>query len=72
MFLNFGGSGKYVSYYNRRYDINVIQGFCNSSIAEKLRLQQIPQFLFWDERKHLIFNSNNVGDLHRHIQTIHK
>ena len=72
VFLNFGGSGKYVSYYNRRYDINVIQGFCNSSIAEKLRLQQIPQFLFWDERKHLIFNSNNVGDLHRHIQTIHK
>lgn len=72
VFLNFGGSGKYVSYYNRRYDLNVLQGFCNSHIAGKLRLQQLPQFMIWDERKYLIFNSNNVTDLEQHIQTIHK
>ena len=72
VFLNFGGSGKYVSYYNRRYDINVLQGFCNSRIAQKLRLQHLPQFMIWDERKKLIFNSNNARDLGAQIEIIKK
>ena len=72
VFLNFGGSGKYVSYYNRRYDINPLQGFCNSRIAQKLRLQHLPQFMVWDERKKLIFNSNNVQDLGAQIEIIKK
>ena len=72
VFLNFGGSGKYVSYYNRRYDVNALQGFCNSRIAQKLRLQHLPQFIIWDNGKRLIFNSNNVRDLGAQIEIIKK
>lgn len=72
IFLNFGGSGKYVSYYNRRYDIAVLQGFCNSKIAEKLRLQHLPQYMFWDDRKRLKFNSNNILDLADELESIQK
>ncbi len=72
VFLNFGGSGKYVSYYNRRYDVNALQGFCNSRIAQKLRLQHLPQFMIWDNGKRLIFNSNNVRDLGAQIEIIKK
>ena len=72
VFLNFGGSGKYVSYYNRRYDIEVLQGFCNSRIAEKLRLQHLPQYMIWDERKRLKFNSNNILDLAGALESMKK
>lgn len=72
VFLNFGGSGKYVSYYNRRYDIEVVQGFCNSKIAEKLRLQHLPQYMIFDERKRLKFNSNNIFDLAEALEFMQK
>lgn len=72
VFLNFGGSGKYVSYYNRRYDIDVLHGFCNSSIAEKLKLQSLPQYLVWSNRKRLLFNTSNVDDLREYLQNMQK
>jgi hypothetical protein len=72
VFLNFGGSGKYVSYYNRRYDVAVLHGFCNSSIADKLKLQSLPQYLVWNERKRLLFNTSNVDDLSEYVQNMQK
>ena len=72
VFLNFGGSGKYVSYYNRRYDVAVLHGFCNSSIADKLKLQSLPQYLVWNERKRLLFNTSNVDDLREYVQNMKK
>ncbi len=72
IFLNFGGSGKYVSYYNRRYDLNVVQGFCNSRIGAKLKLQHLPQYMVWDNRKSLIFNTYNVSELQDTIRNIQK
>lgn len=70
LFLNFGGSGKYVSYYNRRYDLNVLHGFCNSRIADKLKLQSLPQYLVWSERKRLLFNTSNVDDLREYFENM--
>jgi hypothetical protein len=72
VYLNFGGSGKYVSYYNRRYDISALHGFCNSSIAEKLKLQSLPQYMVWNERKRLLFNTSNVDDLREYLQNMKK
>ncbi len=72
VFLNFGGSGKYVSYYNRRYDLNVVQGFCNSVIGAKLKLQHLPQYMVWDNRKKLIFNTYNISELQETIENIQK
>lgn len=72
LFLNFGGSGKYVSYYNRRYDLSVLHGFCNSRIADKLKLQSLPQYLVWSERKRLLFNTSNVDDLREYLENMRK
>ncbi len=63
LFLNFGGSGKYVLQYNKRYDLGVNHGFCNSRIAKKLKLQQLPQYFVWDENQRLIWTGSNVLDL---------
>jgi hypothetical protein len=68
VFLNFGGSGKYVSQYNKRYDIAVKQGFCNSSIATKLKFQQLPQYFFWDEKRQLQGTFSNIRDVIDHIK----
>ena len=52
--LNHGGGGRYVYQYNKRYDSHLIQGFCSPEVAEKLKLQTMPQYFLVDERQRLI------------------
>ena len=52
--LNHGGGGRYVYQYNKRYETQFIQGFCSSEVAEKLKLQTMPQYFFIDPKQRLI------------------
>ena len=52
--LNHGGGGRYVYQYNKRYETQFIQGFCSSEVAEKLKLQTMPQYFLIDPRQRLI------------------
>ena len=52
--LNHGGGGRYVYQYNKRYETNFIQGFCSSEVAEKLKLQTMPQYFLVDPKQRLI------------------
>jgi hypothetical protein len=52
--LNHGGSGKYVGRYNKRFEINAIQGFCSSKITKKLKLQNMPQVFILDESNRIV------------------
>ena len=52
--LNYGGSGRYVYNYNRRWDVNFFQGFCSPKIAKKLKLQSMPQSFLLDENHRII------------------
>lgn len=52
--LNHGGSGRYVYGYNRRYETNMIHGFCSPQVAEILKLQTMPQLFFLDPKQRLI------------------
>ena len=52
--LNHGGGGRYVYQYNKRYETQFIQGFCSSEVAEKLKLQTMPQYFYIDPKQRLI------------------
>jgi len=52
--LNHGGSGRYVFGYNRRYETNMIHGFCSPQVAEILKLQTMPQLFLLDPKQRLI------------------
>jgi len=52
--LNHGGGGRYVYQYNKRYETQFIQGFCSSEVAEKLKLQTMPQYFMVDPKQRLI------------------
>ena len=52
--LNHGGGGRYVYQYNKKYETQFIQGFCSSEVAEKLKLQTMPQYFFIDPKQRLI------------------
>jgi hypothetical protein len=52
--LNHGGSGKYVGRYNKRFEINAIQGFCSSKITKKLKLQNMPQVFILDKSNRIV------------------
>ncbi len=52
--LNHGGGGRYVYQYNKRYETQFIQGFCSSDVAEKLKLQTMPQFFLIDPKQRLM------------------
>jgi hypothetical protein len=65
--LNHGGSGKYVYRYNRRYDVNFIQGFCSPKVAKKLKLQSMPQSFVLDERQKIVKIGMNAHQIQRFI-----
>ena len=52
--LNHGGGGRYVYQYNKRYETQFIQGFCSSEVAEKLKLQTMPQYFLIDPKQRLM------------------
>ena len=52
--LNHGGGGRYVYQYNKRYETKFIQGFCSSEVAEKLKLQTMPQYFLIDPKQRLM------------------
>lgn len=72
VFLNFGGSGRYVAGYNRRFDIEIEQGFCNSKISEKLKLQSLPQYFYWHENHRLISTFKRIKDLEGMLISVDK
>lgn len=67
LMLNHGGSGKYVYRYNRRYDVNFIQGFCSPKVSKKLKLQSMPQSFVLDERQKIIKIGLNARQIQRFI-----
>lgn len=72
VFLNFGGSGRYVGGYNRRFDLDVTQGFCTSRIAEKLKIQTLPQYYFFDQKHRLIATGKGLDELKHIIPNVDK
>lgn len=54
LMLNHGGSGKYVYRYNNRYETVMHQGFCSKEVAEKLKLQTLPQTFLINHKQKLI------------------
>jgi hypothetical protein len=52
--LNHGGSGRYVYGYNKRYETQMIHGFCSPLVTEKLKLQTMPQVFLLDPKQRLI------------------
>jgi len=67
LMLNHGGSGKYVYRYNRRYDVNFLQGFCSPKVARKLKLQSMPQSFLLDERQKIVKIGMNADQIQRFI-----
>ena len=67
LMLNHGGSGKYVYRYNRRYDVNFLQGFCSPKVAKKLKLQSMPQSFVLDNNQKIIKIGMNVHQIQRFI-----
>jgi len=67
LMLNHGGSGKYVYRYNRRYDVNFLQGFCSPKVAKKLKLQSMPQSFVLDERQKIVKIGMNAHQIQRFI-----
>ena len=72
VFLNFGGSGRYVGGYNRRFDLDVTQGFCSSRIAEKLKIQTLPQYYYFDEEHRLVATGKGLDELNHLIPNVDK
>ncbi len=54
LMLNHGGSGKYVYRYNNRYETHMHHGFCSKEVAEKLKLQTLPQTFLINPKQKLI------------------
>ena len=52
--LNHGGSGRYVYGYNRRFETQMIHGFCSPQVTELLKLQTMPQNFLIDPKQRLI------------------
>lgn len=52
--LNHGGSGRYVYGYNRRFETQMMHGFCSPQVAEILKLQTMPQVFLLDPKQHVI------------------
>jgi hypothetical protein len=52
--LNHGGSGRYVYGYNRRFETQMIHGFCSPQVAEILKLQTMPQLFLLDRKQRMI------------------
>jgi hypothetical protein len=52
--LNHGGSGRYVYGYNRRFETQIIHGFCSPQVTELLKLQTMPQNFLIDPKQRLI------------------
>lgn len=67
LLLNHGGSGKYVYRYNRRYDVNFLQGFCSPKVAKKLKLQSMPQSFVLDRNQKIIKIGMNARQIQRFI-----
>lgn len=67
LMLNHGGSGKYVYRYNRRYDVNFLQGFCSPKVAKKLKLQSMPQSFVLDEHQKIVKIGMNAHQIQRFI-----
>jgi hypothetical protein len=61
--LNHGGGGRYVYQYNKRYETRFIQGFCSSEVAEKLKLQTMPQYFLIDPKQRLISINQRANTL---------
>jgi len=72
VFLNFGGSGRYVGGYNRRFDLDVTQGFCTSRIAKKLKIQTLPQYFCCDKNNRLIATGKGLDELNHIIPNVDK
>ncbi len=63
VYLNHGGGGRYVYQYNKRYETRFIQGFCSSEVAEKLKLQTMPQYFLIDPKQRLISINHRPSSL---------
>lgn len=72
VFLNFGGSGRYVDGYNRRFDLEVTQGFCTYRIAEKLKIQTLPQYFYFDKKHRLVATGKGLDELNYNILNVDK
>ncbi len=67
LMLNHGGSGKYVYRYNKRYEVNFLQGFCSPKVAKKLKLQSMPQSFVLDDHQKIIKIGMNAHQIQRFI-----
>jgi len=65
VYLNHGGGGRYVYQYNKRYETLIIQGFCSSQVAEKLKLQTMPQYFLIDPKQRLISINQRPSSLRK-------
>lgn len=61
--LNFGGSSKYLSSYNNRYQIDAIQGILTSKNVKKMKLQTMPQYFLLDKKNRIKFMGHSVYQL---------
>jgi len=61
--LNFGGSSKYLSSYNNRYQIDAIQGILTSKNVKKMKLQTMPQFFLLNKKNRIKFMGHSVYQL---------
>ncbi len=61
--LNFGGSSKYLSSYNNRYQIESIQGILTSKNVKKMKLQSMPQYFLLDKKNRIKFIGHSIYQL---------
>ncbi len=61
--LNFGGSTKYLSSYNNRYQIESIQGLLTSKNVKKMKLQSMPQYFLLDKKNRIKFIGHSIYQL---------
>lgn len=52
--LNYGGSGRYVFQYNRRYHTTLLQGFSSNTINRDLKIKKIPTGILLDKRQRIV------------------
>jgi len=52
--LNFGGSGRYVHRYNKRYNTQILQGFSSNAVNRKLMIHEIPIGILLDKKQRII------------------
>ncbi|MBL7812169.1 MAG: hypothetical protein JNL57_08095 [Bacteroidetes bacterium] len=70
--LNYGASGRYVYRYNKRYDIELLQGFSSNDINGLLKVKKIPSGILINRKQKVLFNGISPLQVSEYLDGVKK